>query len=134
MVRSALVAKALLVWLGILVLAMANGGFREAVLIPQLGQLAGLVVSGVLLASLIVLVTYIALPWLATRQLGQLMAIGLGWLVLTLIFEFSFGLLQGKSWPVLLEAYTFKGGNIWPLVLLVTACAPWLAAKLRGWR
>lgn len=129
-----LVAKSLLVWLGILALAIANGALREAVLIPQLGQLAGLVVSGVLLASLIVAVSYVALPWLRATQASQLMAIGLGWLVLTLIFEFSFGMLQGKSWPVLLAAYTFTGGNIWPLVLLVTACAPWLAAKLRGWR
>jgi hypothetical protein len=52
--------------------------------------------------------------------------IGLGWLALTLIFEFSFGLWQGKSLQVLLEAYTFKDGNIWPVILVVTVLAPYL--------
>ncbi|MGB1950071.1 MAG: hypothetical protein ACPHQ9_04820 [Marinobacter sp.] len=56
---------------------------------------------------------------------------GFGWLALTLSFEFSFGLAQGKSWPVILEAYTFKDGNLWPVVLAVTTCAPFIAAKMR---
>jgi hypothetical protein len=128
-----LAAKALLIWVAILLLAMLNGILREAVFIPQLGRAPGLILSGLLLSVLILLVAYCSLPWLATRQPGQLVAIGLGWLGLTLIFEFAFGLLQGTSLPVLLDAYTFKGGNIWPVVLLVTACAPYLAAKLRGW-
>jgi hypothetical protein len=51
---------------------------------------------------------------------------------LTLAFELSFGLFQGKSWPVLLEAYTFKDGNVWPIVLLITAVAPCIVGRLRG--
>lgn len=122
-----------MLWLGILALAVANGVLREAVLIPWLGQAPGLVISGVLLSLLIVCVAYFALPWLAVRRVGHLVVIGAGWLILTLIFEFSFGFLRGESLSMLLEAYSFKGGNIWPLVLLVVACAPYLAAKLRGW-
>jgi hypothetical protein len=71
------------------------------------------------------------LPWLHARG-SQLILIGLGWLVATLIFEFSFGLLSGKTLGEILAAYTFKGGNVWPLVLLVVALAPWIAGKLRG--
>ena len=53
--------------------------------------------------------------------------------MLTLVFEFSFGrLAQHKTWAELMEAYTFKGGNIWPLVLVATFIAPWLAARVRG--
>ena len=49
-----------------------------------------------------------------------------------LLFEFGFGrLVQGKSWSELWEAYTFAGGNIWPLVLVVVLLSPWLAAKSR---
>lgn len=132
-VTRMLAAKAVLVWAGILVLAMANGALREFFFIPKLGQMPGLVLSGVLLSLLIVGAAYLAMPWLAVRRPAGLAAIGLSWLGLTLLFEFSFGLFQGKSLAILLEAYTFKGGNIWPLVLLVTACAPYLAAKLRGW-
>ena len=125
--------KALAVWAGILVLAVANGALREALLFPTLGTAAGLVVSGLLLSALIVGVAYLSLPWLGIRHRAALLSVGLGWLALTLLFEFSFGLWQGKPWPVMLEAYTFSGGNIWPVVLGVTALAPFLAAKLRGW-
>ena len=125
--------KALLVWAGILVLAIANGSLREAVLIPKLGTPAGLVLSGLLLSTLIIGVAYLSLPWLDTRRPAHLFGIGLGWFALTVAFEFSFGLWQGKPWPALLEAYTFKGGNIWPVGLAVVALAPYAAAKLRGW-
>jgi hypothetical protein len=59
--------------------------------------------------------------------------IGALWLLLTLIFQFAFGrLVLNKSWGQLLEAYTFKDGDIWPAVLIVTALAPWLSARIRG--
>ena len=128
-----LIVKALLVWVGILVLAVVNGAIREAVIIPAIGTTNAFILSGVLLIFLIVVITYLALPWMEARKILHLIVIGLGWLCLTLAFEFSFGLLQGKSIPELLIAYTFKGGNIWPLVLLTTASAPYITAKLRGW-
>lgn len=118
-------------WLVILVLAVANGAIREALLVPKLGSAPGLVVSGMLLSSLVLLVAYIGLPWLRAQGMG-LIFIGLGWLLATLVFEFSFGLLRGKPLDEILAAYTFKGGNIWPIVLLVVAVAPWVAGKLRG--
>ena len=131
--RLEVVAKALAVWSGILALAMANGVFREAVLIPVLGKAPGLLLSGLLLCSLILAVVYFSLPWLGARAPAQLMLIGLGWLVLTLVFEFSFGLLRGRELAELLDAYTFSEGNVWPVVLIVTTLSPWLAAKFRGW-
>lgn len=126
--------KALVVWLGILLLAIANGALREAVLVPILGQPAGLVLSGVLLSILIVWTAYLALPWIGRGKAANYLAIGIGWLCLTLAFEFNFGhFVQGKPWPELLDAYRFQGGNLWPFVLLVTAASPFAAAKLRGW-
>jgi hypothetical protein len=129
----AVALKALSIWAVILVLAIANGTLREAFLIPRLGNPAALVLSGLGLSALIMIVAYMALPWFGVREPMRLLAIGIGWLVLTLIFELSFGLWQGKSWGTLFGAYTFQGGNIWPAVLLVTALAPLAAGKLRGW-
>ena len=129
-VRIAL--KALIIWIVILVLAIANGVFRESVLVPGLGSSVALVLSGLLLSALIVVVAFLSLPWMQVRRPVQFCSIGLFWLALTLVFEFAFGFWQGKSWPALLEAYTFKCGNIWPIVLMVTTLAPYLAAKLRG--
>ncbi|MFN2359855.1 MAG: hypothetical protein ABR522_02095 [Marinobacter sp.] len=123
--------KSLLVWFGILALAITNGIIREIVLLPAFGAPAAFILSGLLLSILIIGVAYLALPWLRLNQASKQWAVGFGWLALTLVFEFSFGLAQGKSWPVLLEAYTFKDGNIWSVVLTITACAPLIAAKLR---
>ena len=125
--------KALIVWAGILVLAVANGALREAVFLPGFGPPVALILSGLLLSVLIVCVAYLSIPWLGTRQPRHLLAIGAGWLFLTLVFEFSLGLWQGKTWAVLLEAYRFQDGNLWPLVLAVTALAPLVAGRLRGW-
>ena len=131
---AAVALKAVVVWVAILCLALVNGALREAVLLPTLGAPSGLVLSGVLLSTLVLVSAYLARPWLGTRHPPHLWGIGFGWLVLTLAFEFSIGLWQGTSWLTMLEAYTFKGGNIWPLVLIVVAVAPNVAAGLRGGR
>ena len=125
--------KALALWFGILVLAVVNGTLREKVLLPTLGNTGGFICSGLILSICIFGVALAATPWYGQLTSNQWLLIGAFWLVLTLIFEFSFGrFVQHKSWAELFQAYTFKGGNIWPLVLLVTFIAPWCAAKVRG--
>ena len=129
----AILYKALLVWIAILFLAIANGWLRERLLIPRLGAPGALVLSGALLSLLILMTAYAVLPWLGPLTSTQYSYVGLIWLALTLAFEFGFGRsVQHKSWPELLNAYTFKGGNIWPVVLIIIVLAPLLAAKLRG--
>lgn len=127
-------AKAVLVWLVILALAVLNGLLREALLIPNLGAVPGTVTAGVLLCGIVFAATYLLLPRVGARGVGQFLAIGAAWLVLTLVFEVSFGLSQGVTLATMLTAYTFTGGNLWPIVLLVTAVSPWLVARLRGLR
>jgi hypothetical protein len=128
-----LALKALVVWVIILCVAFSNAALRELVLIPRLGKVRGLTISGVILCLLIPLIAYGCLPWLGVKGKTELLAIGLGWLALTLAFDLSLGWIQGKPVYELLKSYLFKGGNLWPLVLLVTAAAPYLAARLHGW-
>ncbi len=127
-----LTVKAFAIWLVILCSAIANGAFREGVLIPRLGRTPGLVLSGLLLCALILTITFLSISWLGVDRRSQVIGIGVAWLALTLVFEVGFGLYQGKSWSTILEAYSFKDGNVWPVVLLVTAAAPYVAARLRG--
>ena len=121
--------RAALVWVLILVLAIVNGGFRESVLVPRFGIPAGQLVSGLLLIGCILVVSYLLVPRLGARSRGQLLGIGVLWLALTLVFEFGFGLVQGESWSELFAAYTFRDGNIWPVVLAITLVAPVLAGR-----
>jgi hypothetical protein len=128
-----LTLKATAVWLLILACAVLNGGLREALLVPALGKPAGPVLSGVLLSIVILAVSLLLVPRLGRLATGQCLYVGLLWLCLTLAFEFGFGrLVQHQSWQRLLEAYTFKDGNVWPVVLVVVFLAPLLAVRGRG--
>jgi hypothetical protein len=120
------------VWFLILVLAVVNGAFREAVLIPNLSKLVALVLSGLLLSCVILIVAFWFAHWMRLDTRARCLAVGLLWVGLTLVFEFGFGAIRGRSLADMLEAYAFKGGNIWPAVLAVTFFAPLIAARLRG--
>ena len=125
--------KALVLWLAILVLAILNGTLREKALLPAVGPFGAFIASGTILSGCIFAVAFFAALWYGQLSSAQWLLVGLFWLLLTLTFEFGFDrLAQHKPWAELLEAYTFKGGNIWPLVLVATLISPWLAAKLRG--
>ena len=125
--------KSLVAWLAILALAIANGALREIVLIPVLGKAIGLVLSGALLSLLVALVSFALVRLSHGITISQGLRVGASWLCLTLVFEFSFErYIQHKSWSELLDAYTFKDGNIWPVVLLVTLLAPSAAVLLQA--
>jgi len=112
-------------WLLILVLAILNGGLRQAVLVPWLGSIAGTALSGVVLIAVVVGVTWTLLRWRRPRDASQAWRVGAGWVAATLVFEFGFGrLVQGRSWAELLSAYTFENGNLWPVVLIALLIAP----------
>ena len=125
--------KATGIWFIILVCAVINGAFREAVLVPIFGSPVALPASGLLLTGCIVAVSRWLLPRLGRLRRLQAICIGLFWLCLTLAFEFGFGrLVLHRPWEKLFEAYTFKNGDLWPLVLLATLIAPILAVRERN--
>ena len=122
--------RAVVVWFAILVLAILNGAVREAFLLPAWGRPAGLVASGVLLSALILAVAFASVRWLDAASTARAWHLGLAWLLMTLAFEFGFGaLVQHRTTDEMLAAYTFRHGNLWPLVLLVTLLAPVLARR-----
>ena len=129
--RGASIAlQSLAAWGVVLALAVGNGALREALLVPALGRTAALVLSGVLLSIFIVLVAVLFVRRLRGLSVAHATGIGVLWLGLTLAFEFAFGrFVQHKAWAELLDAYTFRDGNLWPVVLLVTLLAPALAAR-----
>jgi hypothetical protein len=132
---AAIGLKAFALWLAILVVAILNGGFREAVLLKILERSTAFTLSGILLIACILLVSLLSTRWLGRLTLAQYLLLGAAWLALTLLFEFGFGLLRGQSVASLLDAYRFRDGNIWPIVLVVlvvVALAPSIAAFARG--
>jgi hypothetical protein len=128
-----MIAKSLILWAAIIPLAIANGAFRDAVLVPRLGPAGARFASGLMLSALILALAVISVPWIGRGSAHQYWSIGAVWLVFTVAFEFVFGrFVAKKPWPELIRAYTFENGDIWPLVLVIVAAAPYLAARVRG--
>jgi hypothetical protein len=127
-----LLNRSLLIWSLILSSAILNGALREVLLIPHLPIFAAMFFSGLLLCTLIVLITWLSMPWFGKHAARTFWCLGVEWLLLTLAFEWSFGLfVQHYTWQTLLQAYVFKDANLWPVVLVVTLCAPIVVARWR---
>lgn len=125
--------RAITVWFGILVLASANGGARQAWLIPRLGEPAARAVSTLVLCALVFLVTWLTISWIHPASTQDAFTIGALWLVLTLAFEFLAGhYLFRQPWEALLEDYDVTRGRIWILALVFVLLTPWLTARLKG--
>ncbi len=129
---SRILSRALMIWWLILACAFVNGAVRELLLIPSLGLTAGLVISGLLLSSVVLILALLSIRWVGTANDRQALATGALWLAATLAFEFSFGaFIQHKPLDEMLAAYSFADGNLWPLVLGVTLLAPFFARRFR---
>ncbi|MCW9023938.1 MAG: hypothetical protein OQK73_04580 [Gammaproteobacteria bacterium] len=130
---SSMLFKAIGIWLVIVVAAILNGMFRENVLEPAIGESMALSLSGILLAVLVFLVTLILVSFIGSSESEIYIWVGFLWVVLTLSFEFLFGhFVAGKSWQEIMQVFNIKKGDLFIVVLFVTAISPWLTAKLRG--
>lgn len=133
MKMGAALLRAMALWFGLLVLAVLNGSVREKLLLPALGERLALPASGLMLSALILAATTLAFPLLGRPSAGQCWRIGSVWAGMSAAFDFLFGrFVRGQEWASLLAAYDPRGGNLWLLVLAATACAPYVAARLRG--
>lgn len=127
--NSRIVLKATAIWVAILALAFLNGTLRELVLIPRWGRTPGLLASGLLLSLAVLAMARAGNRWYGPVSRAVQWRLGFFWLFLTLAFEWTFGLMQGKSVDALLKAYAFTDGNLWTLVLLVVILAPRLMGR-----
>ena len=123
-----MIVRGVLIWSGLLVIAVLNGGFRESVLVPRLGRALGQGLSTVMLSLFILAFGWVTTPWIGPRTLQDAWAIGGLWVALTLAFEFLGGhFIFGKPWQTLLADYNLFAGRIWVMVLIVTLMTPVIA-------
>lgn len=125
--------RAFVLWLLLMVVAIANGVLREKLLMGWLDPGTAQIVSTAMLTALILLVTVLTVGWMKLRGRPRYLAVGVIWVALSIAFEFLFGhYVLGESWQALLAAYRIDRGSPWPVFLLVVLVAPYLAATLRG--
>ena len=130
---TSMLLRAILIWLGILILASVNGAMRDLLVAPRVGDLIARAVSTVILCVLIGLVAWWSIDWIRPLNSRAALEIGIVWLVLTLTFEFGFGhFVSRKPWAELLADYDVQRGRIWVLVLVATLFAPLWAGWVRA--
>ena len=128
-----MILRALLVWLALSAVAVANGTARQFLLLPAVGSYAGHVISSVTLSLLILLVAWLSIRWIGPASVQQAWLVGVLWLSATVAFEFLAGhYLFRNPWPKLFADYDVRQGRVWVVVLVATLLAPRWAAGARG--
>ncbi len=119
-------------WLGLPFIGVLNGAIRELVYRDALGELFAHQLSSVTAVVLIsVYVWNIAGRWKLSSS-SEALAVGLIWLIQTVIFEFIFGhYVIGHSWARLFEDYNVFEGRFWSIVLFWTTMAPLIVYRVR---
>lgn len=128
-----MIGRAAAVWVLLLAVAVAAGGLRVALLEPRLGEPRAHVVGTLVVVAVFAALIWRAVGWLSPpRDRSALAAVGIGWTVATVVFEFGFGrYVAGHSWERLLAEYDVFAGRLWPLVLLTLLVVPVVAGEVQ---
>ena len=132
-VRPGVFLAPLGVWVVMAVLAVANGVTRETLIIPRVGDYPGHVLSTALLVVAILAVAGLFFSWSSVDYSQiELLAIGVGWTVMTVGFEFLVGYAEGTPVSVTVGQYDVLAGQVWiavPITLLLSPLmfGAWLA-------
>ena len=120
--------RILLVWLSIIPFAILNGGLRQEILIPLLGEKTAQPISGILLCGIIFIIAYLFLK-VKYYSYKKCYFIGLIWMILTIGFETVFCLLQGDTLQKIINNYDITTGNLWIIIVIFTGFVPVLIRK-----
>jgi hypothetical protein len=121
--------KSLFIWFSILVLGVLNGGLRNYVLTPLMSEKFSRPLSGITLACLIFIVSFIFIPLLGKGLKITYIQMGILWVLLTIIFETIFGLILGSTFREILNAYNVASGDLWLLVILFIGFVPFIVVR-----
>lgn len=129
-VRPSVLLAPLGAWVLMAVVAVANGIFRETIIVPRTGEYPGHLLSTAILVFAIGVVAY---GFFATSSIdysfAEALTIGLVWVVLTVGFEFLVGYAEGTPVDVTIAQYDVLAGQVWIAVPLTLLVAP----LLFGW-
>lgn len=112
------------IWILMAIVAILNGGFREVILIPRVGDYSGHVVSTALLVLALLGLSFGYFQWTTIEYTQlELVLIGVLWTVFTVGFEFLVGYVENTPVSVTIGQYNVLAGQVWiavPLTLLVS--------------
>jgi hypothetical protein len=131
--RTHSLIRYVIAWVPMLFIAVANGALRQFTFGKVMPELRAHQLSTAIGSILIGLFIYAVIRTWAPSSAKQALAIGLIWLLLTVIFEFAFGrLVMHRSWVVLLNDYDLFAGRVWVVFLAWLTISPYVFFRLRN--
>lgn len=124
--------RALATWLLIVVAESIHGTIRQIFIVPLIGDLPARQVGVLIGSAIIFVIAWICIRWIGARTFKEQIEVGLLWVVLIAIFEFSLGTALGYTHERLLADYKIAEGGFMGLGLLFMLFAPALATRARG--
>jgi hypothetical protein len=125
--------KYILAWIPMVFIAILNGVMRQDGYGRYMPELAAHQISCATGVGLFFLYTlFLSRHWPIANN-RQAVMIGGSWLILTVAFEFAFGLyVAGHPLSRLLQDYNITEGRLWPVVLAAVAVLPYAVYRMRA--
>ena len=126
-----MILKYTLAWVPMIFIAVANGIIRQFVYGPQMSELSAHQISCATAILLFFFYTRLLACLMPLKNPRQAFLIGGIWLILTVAFEFCFGLfIAGHSLDRLLHDYNVAAGRLWVMVLISLTLMPYIAFRM----
>ena len=128
------ITRALAIWLLIMLVESFHGMFRTIFLVPMVGDFPARQIGVFTGSAIIFAITWFSMPWLrGTQQAAPKTwwAIGVIWVVLTLVFEILLGRALALSWQRIIEDYNPAQGGLMGLGMAAMLVTPWVVANWR---
>ena len=120
-----MITKILIGFIFIALLETLNGIFRVRFLFRHFGKKNAKIISFVLGATLIFILSSLLVPWIDPCSSFQAFSIGLSWAVLMVLYDVYVGRKLFKlSWSLILEDFNVLKGNLLSLGILFILFLP----------
>jgi hypothetical protein len=105
---------------------------QEAILVPYVGDFRAWQIGVFTGYAIFFVIALVSVRWIRTTYTSQLFGVGVLWVILTLVFEVSFGrFFLSYSWKRVACDYNLAEGGLLPLGLAALSVSPCLAGKVR---
>jgi hypothetical protein len=128
-----MILKAILVAALIALAEMIHGILRVALLNPRVGDRRARQIGVFTGSAIILAIAWLLAPWIHATGGGELVAVGIVWLLFLLAFEVAVGrFVMRASWKRIASDFDLRRGGLLGIGMAVLLVAPYLAAQLRG--
>jgi hypothetical protein len=114
-----------------IVIAFVNATFRQLIFIKHMNELRAHQLSTITLIVLCSVYVWLIFSFLHLPNSAQAFVAGALWVFLTILFEFTLGLLSGRSFAYLLRDYNLQEGRVWTFFLIWLFILPYLNYIIR---